>query len=220
MTRAKAAFLIALPGLVLPSTAAVFTALAAWLGRDLGYLLGFMFYWLFWCLLVPWAVSGRRGPGALLADRAPLFSKANWIAALLFLIVTAVTVGMYAIEFARAPLGLVLAAIPLATANGICEEILWRGVYVTAFPRNPWLAIVYPAAGFAVWHIAPLLIYSQPGGMFPFVLSAFFLGLAYGAIAYRTGSARWTALSHSLNGILALSGMLAPSVLSLAARLR
>jgi hypothetical protein len=38
------------------------------------------------------------------------------------------------------------------------------------------------------------------------VLSTFFLGLAYGFIAYRTGSARWTAISHSLNSILALSG--------------
>jgi hypothetical protein len=47
------------------------------------------------------------------------------------------------------------------------------------------------------------------------VLSTLFLGLAYGYIAYRTGSAKWTAISHSLSGILALSSYLAPSVLAL-----
>jgi membrane protease YdiL (CAAX protease family) len=47
------------------------------------------------------------------------------------------------------------------------------------------------------------------------VISTFFLGLSYGFIAYRTGSAKWTALSHSLNGILALSGMLAATILKL-----
>jgi membrane protease YdiL (CAAX protease family) len=48
-----------------------------------------------------------------------------------------------------------------------------------------------------------------------FILSTLFLGLAYGYIAYRTGSAFWTAISHSLNGVLALSGMLAPIFLKL-----
>jgi hypothetical protein len=51
--------------------------------------------------------------------------------------------------------------------------------------------------------------------VYGFVVSTLFLGLAYGFIAYRTGSARWTAISHSVSGILALSGMLAPSLLTL-----
>jgi hypothetical protein len=47
-----------------------------------------------------------------------------------------------------------------------------------------------------------------------FVISTFFLALPYGFITWRTGSARWAAISHSLSGILALSGSLAPSVLA------
>lgn len=105
----------------------------------------------------------------------------------------------------------------LATFNGICEETLWRGLYVRAFPNNPWLAILFPAAGFAVWHLAPLGVFHE-GGVAAFIVSTFFLGLAYGFIAYKTGSAKWTAISHSLNGILALSGMLAPSLLALIER--
>jgi membrane protease YdiL (CAAX protease family) len=121
---------------------------------------------------------------------------------------------MYGKDFIHAPTALILIAIPTATINGICEELLWRGLYVKTFPNNFWLAILYPAIGFALWHLVPQQIFSA-GNKFTFALSTFFLGLAYGFIAYKTGSAKWTAISHSLNGILALSGMIAPSVLRL-----
>ncbi len=119
---------------------------------------------------------------------------------------------MYGREFLRAPLNLILVAVPAATLNGLCEEILWRGLYAKMFPKNFWLAILFPAVGFALWHLVPLSVFSD-GNQWAFILSTFFLGLAYGFIAYRTGSVIWTAISHSLNGILALSGMLAPSIL-------
>lgn len=124
---------------------------------------------------------------------------------------------MYGRGFIRAPWALILVAIPAASINGICEELLWRGLYVSVFPDNIWLAILYPAIGFALWHLAPMQIFSD-GNKITFVLSTFFLGLAYGWIAYKTGSAKWTAISHSLNGILALSGSLASCVLTLFSR--
>ena len=111
---------------------------------------------------------------------------------------------MYGKDFVAAPLVLILIAIPYATVNGVCEELLWRGLYVKAFSTNPWLAMVYPAFGFALWHFVPQIIFPADNEI-GFVLSTLFLGLAYGFIAYRTGSARWTAISHSLNGILALA---------------
>lgn len=100
------------------------------------------------------------------------------------------------------------------TVNGLCEEIFWRGLYVRLFPRSPWLAILYPSPGFALWHLAPQVVF--PGdNVIGFVISTLFLGLAYGFIAYRAGSATWTAISHSISGSLALSGYLAPSVLTM-----
>lgn len=59
-----------------------------------------------------------------------------------------------------------------------------------------------------------LSVFSE-GNKWAFILSTFFLGLAYGWIAYKTGSARWTAISRSIDGILVLSGTLATSVLKL-----
>ena len=183
-------------------------------GKEAGYLLGFAFYWLFFGLVYPALWMDGNNFVNLLEDRTPLFSLPNWSAALLWVIVTAVTLVMYGKSFIRAPLTLVLLAIPLATINGFCEEILWRGMFVQAFPGNPWLGILYPAVGFALWHLIPQSVFPAPN-IPGFILSTFFLGLAYGFIAYSTGSAFWAAVSHSLGGILALSGMLAPSVLRL-----
>jgi len=208
------ALLFGLPFLLLPVMVGIFTLFARWLGAEAGYLLGFGFYWLAWCLLVPRALLGKAEFSAILHDRAPLFSRANWLAALLWLVVTLVAVFMYAGEFIRAPLVLILLAIPLATLNGCCEEIVWRGLYVRRFPRNPWLAILYPSLGFALWHLAPQVVFPAEN-VIGFVTSTYFLALPYGYIAYRTGSARWTAISHSLSGIMALGGYLVPSALVL-----
>ena len=206
--------LLAIPFVLIPSTAFVFVSLAKWLGNETGYLLGFLFYWTVWCLLVPLILLGRKDYPFLFVDKIPLFSQPNWLVAVLLIFITLVTLFMYGKGFAQSPLTLILIAIPAATINGICEEILWRGLYVKTFPDNFWLSILFPAIGFALWHLVPLQIFSE-GNKFTFVLSTFFLGLAYGFIAYKTDSAKWTAISHSLNDILALSGMLAPTILGL-----
>lgn len=40
-----------IPVMVIPSTAIAFGLLSKWLGKERGYLLGFMFYWTIWCLI-------------------------------------------------------------------------------------------------------------------------------------------------------------------------
>jgi membrane protease YdiL (CAAX protease family) len=209
--------LLALPLVLIPSAAFLFTSLSKRLGKEQGYLLGFLFYWIIWCLIVPLSLLGKDSFLALFADKTPLFSGQNWPAAVLFVVIALVSLIMYSKSFIKAPFALILVAIPAATINGLCEELLWRGMYVKVFPNNIWLAILFPAIGFALWHLAPQQVFSDKSKM-AFVTSAFFLGLAYGWIAYKTGSAKWTAISHSLNGITALSGMVGPSILTLLRR--
>lgn len=204
---------LAIPLFMLPVMGSVFWLAGHGLGHQAGYLLGFGVYWLA-CLLLPGGILGRQGFLSLLWNEAALFQRKNWPAALVWLLVMAVSVWMYAPDFVRAPLVLIAAAIPLATINGVCEEVLWRGLFVRLFPGDARMSIVYPAIGFALWHFAPQIIYPAENAV-GFVVSTLFLGLAYGFVAYRTGSARWTVLAHSLSGILALSGNLAPSLLAL-----
>ncbi len=185
-------FAIAIPFILLPSTALVFAHASRAFGKERGYLLGFLFYWIIWCLIVPLIFLGRDGFLSLFVDNAPLFSRPNWLAAVLFIFITLITLLMYVKDFIHAPWTLILIAIPAATVNGICEEVLWRGLYVKTFPDNVWLAMIFPSIGFALWHWVPLQVFSA-GNKFTFVLSTLFLGLAYGFIAYKTGSAKWTA---------------------------
>ena len=91
--------------------------------------------------------SSKEGLSSLLKDQRPLFTRGNWLASLLWIIVTATALVMYGRAFIHALLIMILLAIPLAAINGICEELLWRGLYVRLYPGSPWLGVIVPANG-------------------------------------------------------------------------
>jgi membrane protease YdiL (CAAX protease family) len=211
----KTLFLI-LPILLILSTAFVFVALSRWLNAELGYVFGFLFYWVIWCFLVPLSILKKEGIASLFREEIPLFQKSNWLPAILLVLIVVVTVVMYPpTGLLAAPAKLLIIAIPVAIINGICEEMLWRGLYVKTFPSNMLLGFVYPSIGFAFWHISPQFVFPAEGGVWPFVVSTFFLGISYGWISYRTGSINWNAISHSIGGILDVGGAIAPSIFAL-----
>ena len=209
-------FLLILPFLLVLSTALVFTFAAKRLGKELGYLLGFLFYWGVWCFFVPLLILKREGISTLFKEESLLFQKSNWLPAGFLVIILVATVAMYPpTRLVSAPIELLILAVPIAIINGICEELLWRGLYVKAFSGNVVLGVIYPSIGFAFWHISPQLVIPAETGIWPFVLSTFFLGISYGWISFKTGSIKWNAISHSLGGILDLGGAIAPSIMVL-----
>jgi membrane protease YdiL (CAAX protease family) len=134
----------------------------------------------------------------------------------LLVLILVMTVIMYPpTGLLAAPIKILLTAVPVAVVNGVCEELLWRGLYVKVFPGNAALGVIYPSIGFALWHISPQLVVPAETGEWAFVASTFFLGISYGWISYRTGSIKWNAISHSIGGILDLGGAIAPSILVL-----
>jgi hypothetical protein len=86
----------------------------------------------------------------------------------------------------------------VSLVNTLAEELLWRGVYISLWPDNPWLGWVWPALGFGAWHLAPQVIH--PAAMSPaiFVAASVALGLSWGWVAWRSGSLRWVSVSHLL----------------------
>jgi membrane protease YdiL (CAAX protease family) len=214
LTASKKCFLIILPVLLTSSTALVFGGAAQWLGDDVGYLIGFAFYWL-WCLSVPLVCWGKDGLRRVFAQNAPLFRKRNWLLIGILSLTVAGAIWMYFIpSLAKVSIWIGLFS-PIAIINGTSEEILWRGVYVKAFGRNVFLGCIYPAIGFALSHISPGLVFPAEEGVLPFIISTFFLGLAYGWVAYKTGSARWTAITHSVIGLLAFGEPISSSIVRL-----
>jgi membrane protease YdiL (CAAX protease family) len=197
-------WLLALPVGLIISTALVFTNLGEWLGQDAGYILGFVFYWVVWCYGVPLMYLGVGGFTDLFRERVPLLTRRNLAAVLLLVVITLVTVITYFIPGLGSTTGIVLLiAIPIEIVQGAGEEVFWRGLFLRAFPHSWLWGWAYPAGMFAVWHLSPTLIFPAEGGSVTLVVSAFVLGLAYGWIARQTGSIRWIALSHILNGLLA-----------------
>ncbi|NOH04832.1 MAG: CPBP family intramembrane metalloprotease [Chloroflexi bacterium] len=211
-------FLFSLPILLLFSTAFVFVSLSQRFSKELSYVVGFLFYDGFWCLMIPYLILGKDNFLSVFKEDTSLFRKENWWLVLLLLSTTIGAFGMLLRHnIANTPRMLIVTSIPVAIITGTCEEILWRGLYTKVFPKQVVSGLIYPTIGFAVWHLSPQLIYpaTMPGGMFAFAGLTFFLGLCYGLVAYKTGSCRWTAISHSLNGVLDFGGALAPAVLAL-----
>jgi membrane protease YdiL (CAAX protease family) len=175
-----------------------------------------MMHYLFNTAFVSFTSLKREGIVSLFREKNPLFRKSNWLPAVLLVLIVTITVIMYPPSgLLSEPVKLLIIAIPVAIINGVCEELLWRSLYVKTFSDNTALGIIYPSIGFALWHISPQLVFPAESGIWPFVCSTFFLGISYGWISYRTSSIKWVALSHSIGGILDLGGAIAPSIVAL-----
>lgn len=203
--------LLLAPPLLIGSMWGAFRGFRALLGPKVGYFAGFVCYWLAWCLAFPlWIMKGKGFNHLFRRPTQPL-GKPAWLGLLLLLFPA---VGAALIIFARrlrlaTPLVLVSSAV-LAIVNAIAEEVLWRGIYSRVFPRQLVRGYLYPAVGFALWHVVPQSIHASQlrGGTKAFLAGALFIGLGHGWVAWRTGSIRWTTLSHILTDFLGLGGSL------------
>ncbi len=208
-TSHRIALLVA-PPVLLAGMYLAYRGFALLFGPKGGYLAGFLLYWAFWCLLFPLWALGPRGLREVLRDVRPRLGRPAWLGLLLLAIPPILgfsTAFPRALSAATGNLGLIVPLSALiALVNATLEELLWRGAYVTAFPKSVWLGYLYPALGFALWHLAPLSVRpsTMPGGAASFIVGAFVLGLYWGWVAWRTGSIRWTVISHML---LDLSGL-------------
>ena len=98
--------------------------------------------------------------------------------------------------------------MPLRTEASRAKKVRFRSNQIALLVAPPVLfTSVYLAyRGFALWHLAPLSVRpsTMPGGAGGFIAGALLLGLGWGWVAWRTGSIRWTVVSHIL---LDLSGL-------------
>lgn len=176
-------------------------------GRRGGFTVGLAFYWLVWCLLVPFAVLGR-------AEFRQLFGRSAQELRLRDAVVLMIppAVGFTAIFPLLLWIGdstLYVAAAVIAIVNGTCEEVLWRGAYLKVFGNRLWGGLLYPAIGFGLWHVAPVLAHWSwsPARALWIAASATLVGLAYGFVARRCDSIRWTILSHILMNFAGLGAL-------------
>jgi membrane protease YdiL (CAAX protease family) len=191
-------FVLIIPLLLAISCGFVFWLCSLYFSKPAAHILGFLFYWICWCILVPLQLGGREGIKGMFST-----SRTNLSFSVILCLLLPLVLG-YAYAFPRAiskaSLAIVVVSLLMAIVNATLEEVLWRGVYIKCFNDNKGLAIVYSSAGFAIWHYCPQIIYSNPnpGGAHSFVAFAFVLGLLYAFAAYKQQSISWVTISHIL----------------------
>jgi uncharacterized protein len=187
---------LAAPPLLVGSTYLVFQGTTAWLGDRWGYLAGFGFFWLVWCLgFSLWAI-GPPGIAAVLREHRPRLPRPTtlWLTLLAIPVVGGFATVLVPSLPRATPTVLALAWL-IAVVNASLEELLWRGVYAHLFPGRLVAGWLYPAAMFALWHLSPTSVH---GSSTVLVAGAAYLGLVYGWVAYRSGSIRVTVPAHVL----------------------
>jgi membrane protease YdiL (CAAX protease family) len=178
-------------------------------GRERGYLVGFLFYWVVWCGLLPLATVGPSGFREMFRPPHPPFGRPNWLG-LLLLVIPPLSMFLTTFRTRVASLGVVVLVVSAlhALANGTMEEVLWRGTYLSAFPDSWLWGLLYPSVWFGLWHLAPQVVYPHegPGGAWAFSLAAIVLGLVWGWVAMTSGSIRWTVIAHILLDFMVPAG--------------
>jgi uncharacterized protein len=201
---------IVLPLLLIISTYFVFRVMLDNLPTSLGLFFGYLFYWGFWCLIVPFTLirpAGMRAmfsrPDADRPDNRP--TSLMWVLLAAPVLISAVFILPRMLPGLTVPV--VIFSVLFALANGVFQEFLWRGAYVTAFPQSTGLGFLYPAVSFGLFHLSPYAaLYGRidlPGILLAAMGIVF--GLCWGWVALRTESIRWTIVSHVVTLLFWLS---------------
>jgi membrane protease YdiL (CAAX protease family) len=184
-----------LPPLLIISCYLVFHFFTMINGRQEGYLLGMIFYWLVGCVLPAFLWISKT-------NRKLLFriTRVNWwqITLLVIPVTLAVFFGPVRQRLHETTVLIMILSLPYAFVNAFCEELLWRGLFFVHHPGNFFYAAVVPSIWFGIWHYAPLSVQSASIGNLYFILAEIGLGLCWGAVTYHTRSIFWSLVSHTL----------------------
>lgn len=199
------------PPLVLLSTIIVFHYASFLFGQKPGYFVGFLFYWLFWCLIVPIITIGRAEIKSSFLRIPTRISKLT-IRELIMLAIPLLLGYGYAFPKAlnSANFMIVIFSLLLAVVNALFEEILWRATFIKFFGKNVFMSLIYPTIGFGVWHYSPQTIFpsSTTGTTTAFIGVAAIVGFFYGLIARKYNSIFWTTIAHAFFDFSGLGGRL------------
>jgi membrane protease YdiL (CAAX protease family) len=175
----------------------VYQVAARLFGSSLGWYVGFMVYWPVWCVLYPLWMLGWDGFRGLFRSRK--LGLSEW--GLMFFYPTMAFIGTFLFEQQQREIPEMILYIFMSFGNGFFEEILWRGVYVRLFPEDKLWGFVWPTLWFAIWHYAPGSI-SPWTNVGVLMAGALGLGACVGWLAMKTGSIRWSIISHTLSGLI------------------
>ncbi|QUH19960.1 CPBP family intramembrane glutamic endopeptidase [Alkaliphilus sp. B6464] len=182
------------------------------IGKTRGYIGGFWIYWLVFCLPVSlYSCNGLSGLKGVYSQRSNIKTSERII---WYLIAFMPCIATFFIVFKNfvpiAGFQVLVIALAYALINGTIEELFWRGIFNKVFNNNIFLAYIYPTIFFGTWHIALYfakgMVYQ--GGFVSLVGGAFFMGLLWGWVAYKTKSIKIVTVAHIITNFFAFTGMI------------
>lgn len=203
--------LVAMPPVLVLSQIIVFQLLMHLFGDTWGYLLGYVVYWLAWC--IPFSIlflpKKRSSLWRYPKDTSPKITHSLALV-LVALPVFATGIAVFSHYAPLAGWGIILLALLFSLINAPLEEILWRGVFPSCFPHHRFFGFLYPTVCFGLWHFAPALARDSgmEGGLLSFVGGALFMGGLWGWYAYRYKTVLPTVVSHIFTNLFAFTGFL------------
>jgi membrane protease YdiL (CAAX protease family) len=194
-TTGRQQVVLAAPVLVPLSMAAVFRALKGRMPAPRAYNVGFVIYWAGWGVVFPLLILGRRETWRWLCSG----SRPGVVDWTLLAVPVAGAVSQALLPNRRRVTPLV-GCVMLASAavNAVCEELLWRGVFMAEFGQDVVRGSLWPLAGFSLWHFAPQIVLPAEMGRWRFVMGAGVVGAGSAVTAWRGRGLRWTVLPHML----------------------
>ena len=201
MTKKQKIAIVA-PLMLMVSMYVVYHLLSRAFSDTVTWYVGFLVYWGIWGAVYSFSMIGKHNLLEIIRPRKPnktvlLFVAVPILIALVFRMLTG-------IEYDKGDTLWHILIISTAFGNGFFEEVLWRGVYMSLFPKGILHRIILPALWFGLWHYLPGSVSPNTNVVTLMVVAGAF-GLYLGLLAKKTNTVWWPIVVHTLGGIVMLS---------------
>ncbi len=181
------------------------------LNRTLAYILTFCVYWFVFCIPISlYYLDGIVEIKSVYICSTKLSTLQSAFIMLAFMPCIATFCVVFINILSVAPVQVFLIAVLFAIINGVVEELFWRGIFISLFPKNIMLGYILPTFLFGLWHIALFLskgiVYQ--GNFITLIGGSMCMGFLWGFIAYKSKVIKIVTIAHVVTNFFAFSGLI------------
>lgn len=212
MIKNKQKLLLCIPPILCISMILIFPFLTNTFGKTIGYFGSFLIYWFAFCILSCILLLHKDGGlKQIYSQKNSAFVKYRILYYILAFTPCIATFFVVFKEFVfKSNFTVLVFTLIFALINGIIEEMFWRGLFNKIFNNNMLLAYIYPTLFFGIWHIALYFVkgVSYQGGFASLVGGAFFMGILWGWVVFKTKSIKIVTMAHVITNFFAFIGLI------------
>jgi membrane protease YdiL (CAAX protease family) len=196
---------IVIPPVLIAIMYPVFYSLVETLAIDrIAWYIGLAIYWLIWGAAFPLLMIGKDKVKKLVRPQKPNV-KILLLISIPLLGALATRLFVPGMGYEKESVCILLLLLSTPFGNGFFEEILWRGVYVTLFPKSVFYRMIWPSVWFAIWHYVPgSVLHENITGFIGLMVGSGLMGLYLSYLTTKTNTLWWSIVIHVLGGMIML----------------